>query len=281
MWIGYQSIYAAGQGLAVQQPLIAVQTALNMDDIPEGTAIINFLQTFGGTAFTAAAQAIFSGRLVSAIAASGIPIPSDAVLSQGATRLAALVPPAFLGALRQAYNSALTGTFAMGLACSGVAFLMGIGIPWLSTRAVHHVYDTENRASGDDRASESSSAQDVSLVLALPTIKRPPSAPVHLSTLFPDNAPTTEETKDEDHPQTGLESSPKKRKRTSLQHSLSTTTLDRQREAELQRYRSLLLQQRRKARDAYLRALEQESRLLDIESSLYDPGTSSRVRDRF
>jgi hypothetical protein len=50
-WIGYQAIYGIGVGLGIQQPMIAVQTALDMKDIPTASCMIIFFQTMGGAIF--------------------------------------------------------------------------------------------------------------------------------------------------------------------------------------------------------------------------------------
>lgn len=51
MWIGYQVICGAGLGLVMQQPMIAAQTVLKLDDVPTGTSCIIFFQTLGGALF--------------------------------------------------------------------------------------------------------------------------------------------------------------------------------------------------------------------------------------
>jgi hypothetical protein len=43
-WIGYQIIFGLGIGCGFQQPLIAAQAALPLEDIPVGTAIMMFSQ---------------------------------------------------------------------------------------------------------------------------------------------------------------------------------------------------------------------------------------------
>lgn len=50
-WIGYQAIYGIGVGLGIQQPMIAVQTALDIKDIPTASCMIIFFQTMGGAIF--------------------------------------------------------------------------------------------------------------------------------------------------------------------------------------------------------------------------------------
>lgn len=51
MWIGYQALCGAGIGLVMQQPMIAAQTVLKLEDVPTGTSCIIFFQTLGGALF--------------------------------------------------------------------------------------------------------------------------------------------------------------------------------------------------------------------------------------
>jgi len=41
-WIGYQAIIGIGIGLGMQQPLIAVQTILDISEVPIGTSVVCF-----------------------------------------------------------------------------------------------------------------------------------------------------------------------------------------------------------------------------------------------
>lgn len=126
-WIGYQVIFGAGCGLVchlfsevlvlqiwlteiqgLQVPLIAIQRVLPETQVAEGTSIIIFLQTFGGSIFLAVAQSIFNNKLVSNVIAQQIPVSPGALLSQGATQLSQLVGPQHLDALKVAYNESIT-----------------------------------------------------------------------------------------------------------------------------------------------------------------------------
>jgi len=42
-WIGYQAIVGVGIGLGMQQPMIAVQTFLDISQVPVGTSVVSFL----------------------------------------------------------------------------------------------------------------------------------------------------------------------------------------------------------------------------------------------
>lgn len=94
------------QGLQV--PLIAIQRVLPETQVAEGTSIIIFLQTFGGSIFLAVAQSIFNNKIVSNVVAQQIPVSPGALLSEGATQLSRLVGPQYLDALKFAYNESIT-----------------------------------------------------------------------------------------------------------------------------------------------------------------------------
>jgi MFS family permease len=55
----YQIIFAVGNGLAYQQPYVAVQTVLDQDHIPGALALLTFAQCLGGAVSLAIAQAVF------------------------------------------------------------------------------------------------------------------------------------------------------------------------------------------------------------------------------
>ena len=87
---------------------MAVQTALPSYQISEGTAIIIFVQTFGGTIFISVAQNVFNNKLIENVIDQKIPVNPAALLSQGATQVSNLVDPQYLDALKFAYNAAIT-----------------------------------------------------------------------------------------------------------------------------------------------------------------------------
>ncbi|PNS21562.1 hypothetical protein CAC42_921 [Sphaceloma murrayae] len=133
-WIGYQILYGAGIGFALQQPLIAVQTALPDRQVSEGTAIITFIQAFGGTIFISVTQNVFNNQLLANVALRNIPVNPADLLSEGATRIAELAPEGFLEPLREAYNAALTQTFYVAVATAALSAVGAAFIPWLSVK---------------------------------------------------------------------------------------------------------------------------------------------------
>ncbi|KEZ42291.1 Uncharacterized protein SAPIO_CDS6154 [Scedosporium apiospermum] len=61
----YQALLGFGVGIGFQGPQVAVQTVLNDGDSQIGIAIIQLAQALGPAIFVAAAQTIFTSRLVS------------------------------------------------------------------------------------------------------------------------------------------------------------------------------------------------------------------------
>ncbi|KAL8874098.1 MAG: hypothetical protein Q9174_000534 [Haloplaca sp. 1 TL-2023] len=134
MWIGYQFIYGLGVGCGMQQPIIAVQTVLKLDDVPIGTTIIIFIQSLGGALFIAVAQNTFNNRLISNLINDASSLDPGLILSVGATNLKNTVDPAMLGGVLKAYNSALTQTFYVSAALAALSIFGSAAIEWKSVK---------------------------------------------------------------------------------------------------------------------------------------------------
>lgn len=135
-WIGYQIIYGFGVGFGMQQPIIAAQTVLKLDDVPVGTSLIIFMQTLGGALFISVAQNIFTNRLVSNLLAKVPSLDPSIVLRTGATSLkhADGIDPRLLPDVLFAYNRALTQTFYVSLALAALSIFGSAGIEWKSVK---------------------------------------------------------------------------------------------------------------------------------------------------
>lgn len=84
-WIGYQAIFGLGSGLGMNQPLMAAQTVLKLDDVSVGTASVIFPQTLCGAVFIAAGQSVFENRLLQGLKAAVPQLDPAVVLNSGAT----------------------------------------------------------------------------------------------------------------------------------------------------------------------------------------------------
>ncbi|KAI0137054.1 putative efflux pump [Xylariales sp. AK1849] len=134
VWIGYQIVYGAGVGLGMQQPLMAVQTALDIKDVPTGTSVIVFLQTLGGALFVSVAQSIFTNQLVESLATYVPELDPSIVLVTGATNLQHTVPAEFLSGVILAYSTALTKAFLVSVGLAAFTIIGSIFIPWKSVK---------------------------------------------------------------------------------------------------------------------------------------------------
>ncbi|KAJ4291393.1 MFS sugar transporter [Collariella sp. IMI 366227] len=134
-WIGYQIIIGAGLGAAFQQPLIAVQTVLSIEDVPTGTSLVIFAQTLGGALFVAVSQNIFTNKLVEYVAEYVPEIPDPAsILHIGATSVSKVVDPAYLPGVKQAFNDSLTQTFIVFTALAALSVLPALAVEWKSVK---------------------------------------------------------------------------------------------------------------------------------------------------
>lgn len=133
-WIGYQAIAGIGIGLGMQQPLIAVQTVLDISQVPIGTSVIIFLQTLGGALFVSIGENIFTNKLVESLAKYAPSIDPKIVLSTGATSIQHTIDKAELPGVTLAYNNALVQSFLVAAIMAALTILGSLSIEWKSVK---------------------------------------------------------------------------------------------------------------------------------------------------
>ena len=133
-WIGYQIVYGACVGFGMQQPLVAVQTALHITDIPVGTAVIIFTQTFGGALFLSVGQNVFTNNLLTGLLKEAPDFDAEMILRLGAMTLKNAVSERFLPGVLEAYNSALRETFNVSLVLGCLTGLGAMCLEWKSVK---------------------------------------------------------------------------------------------------------------------------------------------------
>ena len=135
LWVGYQILFGLGSGAGFQQPVLAAQTVLDLEDVPVGVAINMFLQLFGGTLFVSVSQNVFATRLLSNVVASLPLLNPQEVVRAGATELRGLVrTPADLSKLLDAYNGALTHSFLVAVVLSCLTIFGAAAMEWKSVK---------------------------------------------------------------------------------------------------------------------------------------------------
>ncbi|KAH8675576.1 major facilitator superfamily domain-containing protein [Xylariales sp. PMI_506] len=133
-WIGFQIIFGAGVGFGMQQPMMAVQTALDIKDVPTGTSVVVFLQTLGGALFVSVAQNIFTNQLVQSLATDAPDVSSALVLATGATGLKDVIPAEYLAGVILAYSTAITKAFYVSVGLAVFTVFGSVTVPWLSVK---------------------------------------------------------------------------------------------------------------------------------------------------
>jgi hypothetical protein len=133
-WIGYQIIYGIGGGLGFQQSVMAAQAVLGLNDISIGTAIMLFVQLFGGAIFVSAGNNIFNTRLVSNLLKQVPDLDPQIVISAGATGLRKVVSAQDYPAVLLAYNDALIKAFQIGLILSCLSAIGAAAVEWKSVK---------------------------------------------------------------------------------------------------------------------------------------------------
>ncbi|MCJ1438876.1 hypothetical protein MMC27_008266 [Xylographa pallens] len=123
-WIGYQIIGGVGWGIASQIPIITVQATAPAADLAEATAILLFFQTVGGAFMVAAAQAALVNVLIKVLPYSAPGVDPVTVVNTGATDLRQVFSSDQIPGILVAYMSGLKTAFAIGLASTGMAFII-------------------------------------------------------------------------------------------------------------------------------------------------------------
>lgn len=120
----------------MQQPMIAVQTVLDISLVPIGTSIVIFVQTLGGALFVSIGQNVFSNKLVEGLAKYAPSVDPLSVLKIGATSLQSSpdVPAVDLPGVILAYNDALTNSFLVAAIMAAFTIIGSAAIEWRSVK---------------------------------------------------------------------------------------------------------------------------------------------------
>jgi hypothetical protein len=133
-WIGYQILFGIGYGMGSRQPLVAVQTVLDMKDAPTGISVVLFLSTLGGAVFVSVGQSIFINQLGKSLARLVPSIDPRIVVTAGATDLQRILPAKVLPDVILAYNTALTKTFLVSASMAAITIVGSMLMPWNSVK---------------------------------------------------------------------------------------------------------------------------------------------------
>jgi hypothetical protein len=134
LWIGYQIVFGIGLGCGFQQPLMAAQTALALEDVPMGTAIMMLSQLLGGSIVASVGTNVFQNQLAKNLLAQVPDFNTAPLLHIGATQVQSVVPAQFLTKVLSAYNEAIDQTFYVSVAMSSLALFPLLFVEWKSVK---------------------------------------------------------------------------------------------------------------------------------------------------
>ncbi|KAK0546175.1 hypothetical protein OC846_005376 [Tilletia horrida] len=126
-WVGLQFLAGIGPGMAWMLPFIASSSALEIQDIELGSAIVIFFQTLGGTIFVSVAQSVFQNKFV--LYLHSLPgIDSQQIVSHGISAFRAFTSPEQLPLVVDAANRAINKTYLISAVLGALAFVSVFGM---------------------------------------------------------------------------------------------------------------------------------------------------------
>ncbi|KAH6662897.1 SGE1 protein [Plectosphaerella plurivora] len=129
-WIGYQVLAGLAWGAGFQVPMIAVQGRSSESDLAPATAILLFFQTVGGAFLVAGAQAGFLQTMIKNTLRNAPNVSLEQLVLTGATDIRRVFDAETVPIIIQGYMDGLRVTFALAIACVGVAFIASFFSRW-------------------------------------------------------------------------------------------------------------------------------------------------------
>ncbi|UNI20457.1 hypothetical protein JDV02_006542 [Purpureocillium takamizusanense] len=129
-WIGYQIVAGAGWGMAFQIPMIAVQGSTTPKDLASSTGMLLFFQCIGGAFFVSGAQSAFINQMVPAVLRNAPTVDMGKLVLTGATEIRKAFPVEQQPIIIDGYMTGLKVVFAICIACTGIATMVGLGTRW-------------------------------------------------------------------------------------------------------------------------------------------------------
>ena len=125
--------------MCIQVSLLAVQTVLDIEDVPIGTACIIFFQTLGGALFIAVAQTVFQNGIVRAAKELVPDIDPLLLLATGATQLRDVLTKIGkqdeLPLVLKVYMAGLKDAFRVSVGLASAAVLTTVFVEWKSIKS--------------------------------------------------------------------------------------------------------------------------------------------------
>ncbi|KAF5127878.1 putative efflux pump gsfJ [Metarhizium anisopliae] len=129
-WIGYQIVAGLGWGTAFQIPMIAVQGSVPPEDLASATGMLLFFQSIGGAYLVSGSQAAFINQMVDHVLKNAPQVDLGTLVLTGATEIRHAFPADQQPLVIAGYMAGLKVVFAMCIAATGIATLIGCFTRW-------------------------------------------------------------------------------------------------------------------------------------------------------
>ncbi|GAP91475.2 putative efflux pump [Rosellinia necatrix] len=148
-WIGFQILGGVGFGAGLQMPIIAVQAAMDGEELASSIAFMVFSQAIGPAIANTLYNVIFLESLQKEIAHHAPQANVQAIIDAGASEFRSIVSPKDINGVLIAYANSLDRIFYLAAAFAGLCgvFLWGMG--WHDLRKKEGD-DTEAKAGATD-----------------------------------------------------------------------------------------------------------------------------------
>lgn len=143
-WVGYQLLLGAGQGIALQMPVISVQNCVTPEQIPTAMALAMFSSTLGGALFLSFSQTVLTNSIRALIPQYAPGVNAEAIIAAGATGIRDIgISPADLPGVLVAYSKSIDRVFYLCAGASVGVFLASFGMGWKDIRPKKEAAEAE------------------------------------------------------------------------------------------------------------------------------------------
>ncbi|KAK3675408.1 hypothetical protein LTR78_004918 [Recurvomyces mirabilis] len=129
-WIGYQILAGSTIGGTFQVAIANAQAQAQPEDLSQVSAIVTFFITIGGSFFISAAQSAFNNQLIAATRKTLPEVSPMQILGTGASQIRQYFSPSELPFILDGYMVGLKAVFAIAIAASGIATVVGVLGDW-------------------------------------------------------------------------------------------------------------------------------------------------------
>ncbi|KAI1088255.1 MFS general substrate transporter [Rostrohypoxylon terebratum] len=133
-WVGFQILIGVGFGSGLQMPIMAVQAAMDGEELASGVALMVFSQAIGPAIANTLYNVIFLSSLPTQIAEFAPQANVQAIINAGASGFRSVVSPTDLNGVLTAYANSLGRIYYLAVAFAAICGIASWGMGWNDLR---------------------------------------------------------------------------------------------------------------------------------------------------